>query len=308
MSIKTAVQYQYLVIGGTFKAATSSVFTYLSAHPGVCGSSVKETAFFIRGYTGDHATDIKNYLNYFKAPKPDAKVLMEASPGYLGGGGEIARRIKATLPEAKLIFILRDPINRLNSYYNFHIGLLTKDFDRDTSLEEYIERCKSYSEGVAPGALKMDERHLRALEIGRYADYLEEYYRVFPRKDIKVVFHENLNAKPFDFMVKLSGFIGIDPAFYDGYRFEKANVTFSSKVELLHRIANYANKRLEKALRQRPRIKSKITKAYKLINQRKEGYSSIPESVTAKLTEYYGPSNKKLASLLKGEDLPQWVK
>ena len=47
-----------LIIAGTPKSGTSSIFTYLRAHPSVCGSKIKETAFFQKGYLGRINEDI----------------------------------------------------------------------------------------------------------------------------------------------------------------------------------------------------------------------------------------------------------
>ena len=71
--------YRHLIIAGTAKAATSSLFDYLSAHPEVCGSRVKETYFFSQGYSGDTQRDRERYAAFF-APETTARVLFEASP------------------------------------------------------------------------------------------------------------------------------------------------------------------------------------------------------------------------------------
>src|SRR5690242_13037086 len=90
------------IIAGTEKAGTTSVFTYLSAHPSVCGSIVKETDFFRDSYTGDHPKDIAKYAHFFERCASNSPIVMEASPGYLGCGEQVAIRIHALIPHAKL--------------------------------------------------------------------------------------------------------------------------------------------------------------------------------------------------------------
>ncbi len=296
------------IIGGTLKAATSSVFTYLSAHPEVCGSLVKETAFFENEYTDNHKIDFHNYSHYFKNFKPSNKSCLEASPGYLANE-KIASRIKTLLPDAKLIFILRDPVDRLYSYYNFHIGQLTKDFDRTNTFEEYIEVCMKYSAKKGNHErFKMHERHLRALEIGKYSRYLKNFYCVFPKGQIKVMFYEHLKDNVRDFITCLCDFLNIDEKFYDDYGFHKVNVTQTSRMKIFHYIALKVNKKLEYFLRQRPEVKNKIAFLYNLINRKKLGYPSICQSVKLKLEDYYSSSNNELTQLLLGEKCPSWVK
>ena len=101
------------VIGGTEKSGTTSVFDYLSAHPQVCASSIKETDFFRHGYTGDLAADARRYASYFEHCDSRSLVRLEASPGYLGEAATVAPRLRALVPEAKVLFILRDPVERL---------------------------------------------------------------------------------------------------------------------------------------------------------------------------------------------------
>ena len=297
------------IIAGTIKAATSSVFGYLSAHPQVLGSSIKETNFFITEYTGDRQKDLERYSMHFRSPDSATRIITEASPGYLTHSKDMAARIRGMLPDVKLLFILRDPIDRLYSYYNFHMGQLTKDFDRTISFEEFIERCRLYSSGKQdPAALKMDERHLRALEIGRYSEFLREYLKLFPREQIIVLFYDDIKTDLRGVMKRLCDMLGIVPAFYDGYVFHKVNATFTSRMKLLHSLAVAANKSLEKYLRQRPALKHRIVALYKSLNQKREGYLSIPEATRRALEAYYGRSNKELAELISGENCPPWVK
>ena len=94
------------VIGGTEKAGTTSVFDWLSAHPQVHASLKKETDFFREHYTGDPDVDARRYAAYFEPCDPQARIVMEASPGYLGEAATVAPRMRALIPDAKVLFIL----------------------------------------------------------------------------------------------------------------------------------------------------------------------------------------------------------
>ena len=123
------------IIAGTEKAGTTSVFTYLSTHPSVCGSVVKETDFFRNAYTGDREKDITNYASFFENHSHEKPIIMEASPGYLGSGAEVAARIHSLIPNTKLLFILRNPIDRMYSSFNFHVSKL--NLNANLSFEEF---------------------------------------------------------------------------------------------------------------------------------------------------------------------------
>ena len=291
------------IIGGTEKAGTTSVFMYLGDHPQVCGSSSKETDFFRQESSGDAEIDRQNYAKYFTHCHASTPVVMEASPGYLGEAATVIPRIASLLTDVKLLFILRDPIERLYSSYNFHVGKL--NISEDIQFKDYVEKCLAYdSKQATPVDLGLDEWYLKVLRFGCYSDFLVPYFNAFPRNQIKVMFFEQLCDDVPGFMCELSEFLEIDARFWENYEFRKANVTFSGGNKLFHRVAIYINSKAETFLRRRPKIKRFIVDCYKKLNQAREGYDPMPDFVRNELNNYYHPSNIALSNLL-GKELPQ---
>ena len=298
--------FRNVIIGGTIKSATSSVFNYLCAHPEVCGSSVKETLFFTHQYTGNIDHDLKRYMKFF-SPKNGAKNMVEASPNYLAYKENVAPRIQALLPDVKLLFILRNPVDRLLSYYNFALGKL--ELPRGLAFEDYVHLCEQYSSAeLTPKISGIAEKHLRALEIGKYSKYLRNYFNVFAVDQIKVLFYDDLKNDPVRFMADICCFIGVNPDFYQSYVFNKANVTFTARRKLFHRVAMLMNQVLESTLRQRPALKMHLVRLYKRLNQNHEGYMAMESSTRTGLLEYYSKYNKDLGMLLSGQELPEWAR
>ena len=167
----------HLILAGVTRAATTSLFTYLADHPGVCRSSIKETRFFL-----DH-DELKRLYRYEDGPAlydrffpdcpPDA-VRLEATPDYLYRPA-VAQRIADTLPNAHLVIILREPISRLTSWRRYAIqnGLL----DADMTLTEYV-RVQFEAEGHGPG--HSHSTCDRSGE-GRYSTYLDPWIEAFDR-------------------------------------------------------------------------------------------------------------------------------
>lgn len=298
-------EFRHLIIGGTIKGATSSVFTWLSAHPEVCGSSVKETYFFSSEYSGDAERDRERYGRYF-TPAPGQRLLLEASPNYLGYKENVAPRIRALLPDAKLLFILRNPVDRLYSYFNFAAGKL--ELPQGLTFEAFVDRCEQCAAGTLTAERSgLLERHLRALEIGNYHALLRNYLEVFPATQIKVVFFEHLRRDPQRFMAELCGFAGISVDFYRDYAFNRVNVTFSARLKPLHHLAMALNRGLESLLRQRPGLKTRLVGMYKRFNQGREGYTQMADATRARLAAYYAPANRQLKALLPDQETPPWV-
>jgi len=123
-------QIPFLIIGGTQRAGTTTLYKYLSDHPNVCASSIKETRFFLdKDYPLPSAdrfngTNLDAYGKFFAHCTDLTKIRVEATPDYLYS--DTALKIADLLPRAKMIFILRDQVERMVSWYKYAIqrGLL----------------------------------------------------------------------------------------------------------------------------------------------------------------------------------------
>ncbi len=284
------------IIGGTEKSGTTSVFDYLSAHPQVCASSIKETDFFRHGYTGDLAVDARRYASYFESCDPRSVVRLEASPGYLGEAATVAPRLRALVPQAKLLFILRDPVERLYSSYNFHRGKF--DLPSGMSFDEYLGHCLNYDRRIAESQRSgLDEWYLKVLRFGCYAEFITSFRSQLPLEQIKVMFFESLREDERSFMVELSEYLRIDASFWSEFKFHKSNVTFSGRNRALHRLAMRVNALAEPVMRRYPGLKRMLVSTYKAVNQEREGYDPMSARAREQLIEYYAPSVRRLEEL-----------
>lgn len=297
--------HQNFIIGGTIKAATSSLFNYLSAHPEVCGSKIKETFFFSQEYSGDLEEDRRKYAEYF-SPDPENTVLMEASPNYLGYPENLAPKMKRLAPGLKIMFVLRNPVGRLYSHFNFAKSKL--EIAENVTFERFVELCERFSNGqLTPADAGIHERNLRALEIGNYANFLPNFLECFESSDIHIVFYDDLARRPHEILVEICRFIDIDPSFFEDYAMTKANVTFSSRLRLLHFFALIINRSFEPFFRKFPTFKQRLVNIYKYFNQNRQGFAPMHEVTREKLLRYYEPGNAKLRALLAGQSQPPWL-
>ena len=256
-------------------------------------------------YSGDAETDLKSYASYF-SPTAEHRILFEASPDYLGYREDVAPRIKQLLPDAKLLFVLRNPVDRLYSHFNFAKGKF--ELPHEMSFEHFIEQCELYNNGqitVTESGIAI--KYLRALEIGNYGRYLENFYEQFESSNIKVIFHDDFNHHPMKILVEICEFIGVSPSFYDDFAMHRANVTFSARLKFLHRIVLSFNRFSEPVLRQRSTLKHKLVKLYKYLNQGSGGYAPMQQETREKLVAYYAPGIDKLKQILGSQKLPSWM-
>ena len=106
-----------LIIAGVNKAGSTSVFHYLESHPEVCGSIDKETCYFLPLLYDGNPGPVEEYQKQFSRCK-NQEYRMEATPAYVYGGERIASAIKQVTGNVKIILILREPVDRMISFYH----------------------------------------------------------------------------------------------------------------------------------------------------------------------------------------------
>ncbi|MGA9382250.1 MAG: sulfotransferase domain-containing protein [Phormidium sp.] len=295
----------YLIIGGTTKAATTSLFFYLSEHPQICAANMKETRFFL---DADYPVPSKyryedglnKYEEFFGHCASD-KIRMEATPNYIYSLGT-PQKIKSSLRQVKLIFILREPVSRLISWYRF--AKQNGELSEQVTFDEYVQQQLQDSDN-----LPKVNQHLCALEQGRYSVYLQPYFDLFGKDKVHIAFYEELSKNPMLVMKQICLFADIDPNFYTNYEFKIFNRTETMQVPKLHqaymnfrfRIRQYTHNQamLHTSLR---KIRLLLEPLYFKMNTRKSEKFVISPSIKAFLDEYYIKEANTLSDLL-GRDI-----
>ncbi len=197
------------IIGGAPRSGTTWLYYLLDVHPEVyMAKPVKpEPKFFLVDERYSHGIDF--YSRTWFSENIHAKICGEKSTDYLESA-VAAARIRKHLPEVKLIFILRNPIDRAFSNYLWSRmnGLEHKDFVTALALEEQRER-------ELPEKLKY-ARPYSYFSRGLYADMLRTYLDLFKREQILCLRYEDIQEKPEFLVERLHRFLGIKPRPEDG--------------------------------------------------------------------------------------------
>src|SRR5436190_1843341 len=158
-----------LVVIGAKKAGTTSLYHYLDSHPDISMSREKELDFFVAERNWPRGPGW--YRRHFNA---DVAVRGEASPYYtaLPTHRGVPARMANVVPEARLIYVVRDPIERLVSHYHMAIA---------TGRERRPLRA-----AVADFSESWYVAH------GRYWMQLEPYLRRFAPEQVLVVDQDDL--------------------------------------------------------------------------------------------------------------------
>jgi len=298
----------YVIIGGSTKCGTTSVFNYFEFHPQICPCIMKESRYF---WDNDYPLlaadrDNKEYGSFselfHKCKKGQWR--MEATPDYLHSH-DVPARIKGELKNVKFIFILRHPVDRVKSWYKFSSlnGLLPAG----TTFKEYVYQMQNMFGPNAP-------QHMRALEQGRYYGYLKYYLDTFGKDKIKIMFYEELASDPQKFCGDICDFLDIDTSYFKNYNFRifnKSKITKSvalhQKFRALKRAVRPFTRKFPEPIRKRLKLAGYgIERAYSSINQQEQiSYIPVDVAMTNYFTQYFTEDIAKISNEI-GRKVP-WI-
>lgn len=187
------------IVIGVQKAGTTALFDHLGDEPDLALSDVKETHFFDDEAIDWIAPDYGHYHRHF--PPPDGRLRGEATPIYVYWPQCLAR-IRAYNPAARLILMLRDPIERAWSHWRMEYarGAETRPFG--WCVREGRQRLF----GAEPWG---HHREFSYVERGFYGEQVERLLQIFPRDQLLVLQAEDLRADPDPVLAELRAFLGL---------------------------------------------------------------------------------------------------
>jgi hypothetical protein len=145
-----------------------------------------------------------------------ARALGEKTSYYLENE-DVPDRIAAAAPRARLLFIVREPVQRAYSNYLW---------SRKNGIETLGFRDAVRLEGTRPNPLGPDREYARPFDYmtrGRYGTFAERYYSRFGRDAVRFVLYEDLERNPIGIMHEIQQFIGVDPIEIDAQSLGRIN-------------------------------------------------------------------------------------
>ena len=197
-----------LFIVGAPKAGTTSLYKYLEAHPDLFMSPLKETNFFTYHaikrqqlyYNAEPISTLRQYQELFKSHTTE-KIIGEASVSYLFYP-ETAKKLQSFNPDAKIIMVLRQPIDRGFSHYLMDNRL---GFVDNLSFEDIIFQQKKHP--------LLHLYYQQFIELGLYYQQVKRYYDQFDSTQIKVILFEDLKSDLSSVLTSIYDFLEIDASF-----------------------------------------------------------------------------------------------
>jgi Sulfotransferase family len=228
-------------IAGVPKAGTTALHSALAKHPCLYMSPVKEPKFFLtdgpppaEGGPGDtktyreHVWRRADYEALF-APAPAGALRGESTPFYLYNR-DAQRRIKALIPDARLIVVLRDPVERAHSNWT-HLWSAGLDPEGD-----FLKACALEEERAAAGWADF----WRYTGLGKYGEQLRDLYTLFGRDNVLVFRYKEMLADPARALDRVCAFLGVPAGVLD--ELPRENVTAHPDPGTRHAVVSVARR------------------------------------------------------------------
>lgn len=298
----------FLLIGAA-KAGTSSLYYYLKQHPQIympSSRTQKEPDFFsLEGekleYPGPHGTfkmrncitEIETYRALFD-PVTTEKAIGEASTSYIYSK-KAPKRIQHYIPNAKLIAIIRDPVERAFSHYLYWAS---QGFEPDTNFD-FTKAIQAEPHRIRDGW----SYNWHYIQRGFYYVQLERYFHCFDASQIKVYLYEDLVKDGVAVARDIFCFLGEDDTFVPNIS-KTHNKTIVPKNRTLNQLLNRQNpiKSILKTILP-ANLHQNIAESLKKRNQ---GKPKLSPKTRKELIEVYREDILKLQGLIK-RDLSNWI-
>ena len=195
-----------LFIVGAPKCGTTALCEYLRTHPSVFISRPKEPFFFcddLPGLPGVKSAD--EYDALFRNVPPGTRIAGEGSATYLCSDVALDR-IRAFSPDARIIAMLRNPIELAPS---FHSQLLYNRTEDQESFERAWALQDERAEGRSIPELCREPAILQYRKVARLGEQVERLFSIFPREQTLIVFFEDFRRSPREVYLRVLEFLDI---------------------------------------------------------------------------------------------------
>ena len=273
-------------IVGAPKTGTTSLYYYLNQHTNVCMSSIKEPNFFSAKevnslfYKSQIVNEINEYHKLFSQNKK--QIIGEASVSYLFFD-EVPNRIYKYNPKAKIIILLRNPIERALSHYlmDFRLGFCSENF------EDIIAQPEIFP-----------QYYQQYLELGNYFLQLKRYINVFNENQLSIVFYDDLKSDSQKVMKHIFSFLEIE---FQDLDYSIQNSFLSTSNIFVSELYKFNSlRKIVKSLFPEPFLS--LVKSIFFSNNSKPTFS---DSIIKQLNAYYKSDIVELEKLLN-KDLSRW--
>jgi hypothetical protein len=313
------LQHPNLLLVGFAKCGTTSLAKYLTDHPQIAAPVAKELYVLIDEESGFRSMQPiidtltfgapkgafgKDYIEFFPE-RAGCRYALDATPFYYSQATAVS--YVQEHPDVRIIFMLRDPAQRLYSSFQYFQNVFQEY--PSGSFDEFVDALLDPNSG-SKYREKIRKQFFRKLfddelDSGNYERHISAWVDVIGRERVYMGKLEELNATPVEFMRDICRFIGIDPVMYEQYAFQPFMRSYRVRLPMLQAWSRKLGK--EDPIRydrmreyQSPFhrvpvkwLRNTLDNAYGII-QRKAAPQDISGFALQRLQEHYEPANMRL--------------
>jgi hypothetical protein len=286
---------------GAFKSGSTALYEQLRRHPQIFMPFHKEPLYFGDDLTRRYGRMSEaDYLRLFNGAKPGQRV-GEASTWYLYSTSA-AREIKAFSPGARILVVLRNPVDVMYAQHNQLIFNVIEDIP---SFEEALaaEPERRAGRRIPPGPINVENLFYR--HSVRFAEQLQRYFEVFGRERVHVMLSDDLRRDGAGVVGGALEFLGVDPSL--AATPPRANESRRVRFPLVQRLIFAPKLLLPLApfLRRFPLVRAVRTKMLEL-NSEAVPRAPMDPALRRRLLDEFRPQIEELGRLI-GRDLAPWL-
>ena len=287
-----------LFIMGAPKCGTTSMVEWLSDHPEIYFSPIKEPHYYNTDHTHNVVTNYNQYLNLFKNASENHKIIAEASVWYLYSYEAIRNIILDSSQDNKYIVMLRNPIEMAYSLHEqqvFNLNEPQKDFKRAWFLQEDRKENKSIAITTRDAKLLL---YGEVCKLGKQVNRLLQYV---DKKNVKFLILDDIKNDPMKVFDEVLEFLNVSTFVKTDFKaVNTAKVRKSKNIALLVKLLGRLKKNIG------------ITKGFGILNKSNQLNVSNIKRVSLsddmkKILKDYFKEDVKLLSKVIDKDLSCWL-
>ena len=282
-------------IVGAPKAGTTSLYHYLNEHSEIEMSSQKEPDFFSDQslqkqklyYDKNRIDTLEKYNSLFE--REDVILRGDSSVSYLFYQ-DVPHKIIAYNPDAKIIIMLRNPIDRAFSHYlmDYSLGLISESFETIIQKQSKHKNANLF--------------YQQYIQVSEYTKQIKRYLEVFSKDNIHFIDYEDFKNDTSDVVNSVFLFLGVNDDFQP-YLKKKYNTYTAPKNSLIRYVYSFVAFRKMVA-----NILSKnLTKTIRNLLFRSDKKPQLPELTRNFLKKHFESDVRELSELLN-KDFTKWIR
>lgn len=299
----------FFVVGAP-RCGTTALYTYLKEHPAIYLPTIKELHYFASDFPDVHKIKFNtddDYLQMFAQAGERHAAVGEISPLYIYSSVAL-ERIHAFDAQAKIILILRNPVDFVQSIHQLNLSLLRED-ERDLSRAWDLQEERRNGRHI-PGGCR-EPQLVQYGDLGSFGRCLERVYSIFPREQALVILFDDFSADPKTTYETILAFLAVAS---DGRtKFPPVNAGFEQRSRFFARLLHPSRSIYRLFMKTISLFGVNFMKNVSLLygrveslNIRRTPRETMDPALRARLETYFRPDVEKLARLLD-RDLSAWL-